>query len=381
LFNLIIKRSWLFLILLYIQGVFIVLISDKIFPEKYFNDSKMIKDFYPLVTNLHFNFFDSYTNTARFYLIFGFGNFDSRIIEGLFTYTVFFICMFLVYRISGIPLTNRVFLFLCVWNAPTAVFLGQITKEVIALLVITFQLYALYKNTIKIKIIGAAIILFYALFFRSYWVIIIYFAVLIAVLVIGHFKVKGYKIIIDTIWKPLFFIVGVLFLFFAAGLMGQYLTDFRTDVNIYRQNDPDAVTLINNAYINTSVGTDLLNWVLAWLTLIVPVKLLLLAEIQHIFFAVWNLFSVCLFIYIAKYLINHKIKDIPVIWSIAWIVSFSLVQGLFEPDFGSFVRHESVLLPMFFYIFLRYEKFRFEKKNKELSVSLEDHCEKDTSYR
>jgi hypothetical protein len=36
----------------------------------------------------------------------------------------------------------------------------------------------------------------------------------------------------------------------------------------------------------------------------------------------------------------------------SWCVAFTIVQGMFEPDFGSFIKHETNLVPMLTYLYL-----------------------------
>ncbi|EOA1112542.1 hypothetical protein ACHM6P_005110, partial [Escherichia coli] len=54
---------------------------------------------------------------------------------------------------------------------------------------------------------------------------------------------------------------------------------------------------------------------------------------------------------------SFKSKDKTLRAVIALILSFSALQSIFEPDYGSYVRHLSPLYPLFFYIYFLSKKY------------------------
>jgi hypothetical protein len=145
----------------------------------------------------------------------------------------------------------------------------------------------------------------------------------------------------------------VLPLSYAANeFAGLWLSDGRTVVADAREGDPEASTMFLNPIQNTSPLTDLANTAAGWLMLIFPAYLLLLGAFQHVLFALFQFANTLLFIRVARAIPPPRAQRTA--WQPAvaciWCVAYTIVQGIFEPDYGSFVKHEANLLPMFFYL-------------------------------
>jgi hypothetical protein len=148
--------------------------------------------------------------------------------------------------------------------------------------------------------------------------------------------------------------------------MGQYLSDARFTLNLGSEDSPDVVTMIDNIFVNSSIFSDLTNTIIAWIMLLFPFYLFRMAGFHHIIFAVWEMISIILFARIVWALAqsgksDRENKSRLLRWSdptvrtaIFWCIAFSLTQASFEPAFGSFVRHQIVLLPMYFFVLLRW---------------------------
>jgi hypothetical protein len=135
-----------------------------------------------------------------------------------------------------------------------------------------------------------------------------------------------------------------------------WLTDGRTIVMEARELVADAATMFANPWPNTSPATDLANTLAGWSTLLLPAYLLMLGRPQHIVFALFQFANTTLFV---AALMRARRSQAPVFdWRFAsaatFCVAYSLVQGMFEPDFGSFAKHETILLPMLFYVLVEH---------------------------
>ncbi|KWZ85251.1 hypothetical protein [Heyndrickxia coagulans] len=330
----------LLLYLILMIGLLIVYFSEYLLPDKYFIDSNTIKYYYTLLNGFSLKITDGFYNTALFYKILGFESIKSRIIEGSINYIIYFVCLLVVFKFIGFNL-NKIYNFflLLIWSVIASIYLGQLTKEIILLLVLTSQLMAFHKNS-KIGIVLSIIMtLLYAYFFRKYWFITIFLCTLIFYLLKYGYKVKIlYRFLI--VFFCMFIIVCV------ANYYGIYLTDSRTLVNEILESN----TKIENPLQNNSIFTDLFNWIYIWFSLLVPIPLLLKYGIIQTAFSLLNIVTVATFLLKIK---RHKYsipESLGFLWSISTVISFSLVQAIFEPDYGSYVKHEVVLIPMLLYI-------------------------------
>jgi hypothetical protein len=177
-------------------------------------------------------------------------------------------------------------------------------------------------------------------------------------------KIKTNEFKLNLNQKVLLILISILFLFGFANLTGRYLTDARTSVNIGRLGSNEAETLIMNLMHNSSVFTDIINWLTGWIILLFPVPYLNNFSYLQWGFIIWNLINLMIFLKLIKYQNKTTKIDYSTKWCIAWIIAFSATQGIFEPDLGSYVKHLIVILPMYFYLLFTFEK-RISKNNLE----------------
>jgi hypothetical protein len=112
-----------------------------------------------------------------------------------------------------------------------------------------------------------------------------------------------------------------------------------------------------NPLPNASLLTDLVNTAAGWLTLILPAFLVSIGGVQHIAFAAFQFANTALFVATMRSDSQGRRADSSFRWRFAsaatFCIAYSIVQGMFEPDFGSFAKHETNLLPMLVYLFLQ----------------------------
>jgi hypothetical protein len=136
------------------------------------------------------------------------------------------------------------------------------------------------------------------------------------------------------------------------------LTDARTMVNADRVDSPDARSAFDNTFGNTGWQTDVANAAIAWMYMNVPVALLARTSPHYVFFAafqictLWFFVAGCAAFLRAARRIRHAGSVYP--RCAAFVIAYSLTQSIFEPDFGSFVRHEVIfMIPMLIVVFYR----------------------------
>lgn len=302
-------------------------------------------------------FFSSYHNTAVFFALIGLNENANPWLVRVVCYSLAFIPLVIARRTARVRWDWRPYSILAIWNVILAIYLGQYSKDVIAILLMGIILFLSGRGRSGMLLVIITVAS-YALFFRIYWFLALaYFLSLYLI----------WKLSARTSYKILFFILALIAIFYANHIFtGQYLSDARFNINITRGGslDPDAVTLIDNIVINSSILSDLANTIIAWIMLLFPFYLFRIAGFHHIVFAIWEMVNVIVFVRIVQALAqsdksDRKNKAQSARWSdprvrtaIFWCIAFSLTQASFEPDFGSFARHQIILLPLFFFALL-----------------------------
>lgn len=338
-----IRKTRLALALLYACGLLAVLVTPYLFPAKYFYDSATIQDL--IVNPRPWKMFDSYANTAAVYRFLGFKSVFPDTVAAWMGYTlgIFFIAA--VVKRTGWRWHPLAMAVVATWSIPMAVYLGQYSKEPLALTVAGTLLLLSRSNWGLL--LGIVLVVLYATFFRIYWFIVLGFFLLN--LIFLRIRSSLTKMIAAN---ALAAFLGFHLVHLATG---QYLTDSRFMLNINRWGDPDAVTAIQLLLPNTSSWTDLINSIYGWTALLVPVQLVSIGGLQHITFGLFQFVNVLLFVVSARHVLKHRaeiqmtigqdgLRQMEV--AVAWCIAYSYTQGIFEPDFGSFSRHQIILVPM-----------------------------------
>jgi hypothetical protein len=197
-------------------------------------------------------------------------------------------------------------------------------------------------------VVATLLALAYAALFRTYWVVIV---ALWLVLVVGWRAGLRWPV------RLLLIVAALVPLSLASQqFMGLWLSDGRTITVEGRDIAADSATIFFNVLANTSPLTDIVNTLAGWMTLVFPLYLLTLGAAQHVAFALFQFVNTLLFIRVAAAqppAVPRTLSS-PREWRIAtasaWCVAYTVVLGMLEPDFGSFVKHETNLLPMLLYL-------------------------------
>lgn len=347
-----------FLILNYLAGVVLLSLAQLALPERYFLDAEGIKT---LITEstFQFDFLDSFNNTAYLYKILGLGTVLPDWIAGFLSYSIPFALIGLVAKQQKWIFNSFSAVMFVLWNVLLAVYLGVYSKELWAFIAVA--LVMLLSKSKPGIVVAMLVALLYATFFRIYWL-----------LVIGFFIVNLWSARTGKSLKFMvaFQIFAAIFVFVLANATtGQYLSETRYNVNLERTDDgvSEAATMINNVFSNDSPIKDWMNGTLIWASLLLPLFLLTTAQVQHIIFFVFQTVNVFAFIKVVKYLLPKtrsrtprfsKQKIFQVHVAMSWCVAYSFVQGIFEPDFGSFAKHQIILLPMWFTLLSFYTEMK-----------------------
>lgn len=328
-------------------GVFITVFGRDFLPPKFTYDSATLRthlDFRDLWSGLSF---DGYVNTARVWSLV-----LHVLPEGIVSPLFYCLLVALAVRLLGVWEVRlvRYHVLAGAWIVCTSIFLSDISKEFFALPV---AIWFCLAGTWGSRLLATLLFLFYAAFFRQYWAICYFYFVFVLIALRMHIAHRPRLAV-------LVLVLAYVVPFVAADALGlEPLTEARNMVNADRVDSPDARSAFNNPLENTGFAADLGNAVIAWPYMNVPVALLLDAAAPHyVFFAAFQICSLWFFVAgCASFLRDAKrfrYRDSIHLRCAAFVIAYSLTQAIFEPDFGSFLRHELVfMIPMLILVFYR----------------------------
>jgi hypothetical protein len=332
------KDLLLAIVIVIFVTIFLKAFLYDLLPPKYFYDSKHILG----AMNGTATADKSYVFVANIFRFINIFNFSSISQWGWLMSLIFIpILIFVITRRRQYSLVQYIFILSSVVLLDIYVF--GLTKDIIQFLFFLL-LYIVLKTKMKniTKLILCCLILLYeALNFRVYYAIMA--MIMINIFIIYIFFIKNKKLNKQIVFK---IIILSLIMFFAEVFILQFISRdnyisilyARLEINIQREAIVDASTMINDLLgPNTNYIMFIGNYIINIFRLMVPVELLL-KSIKYIPFIVYQIF-------ITYQIIKSftKINDNSILWIITTI-SFMMISVIFEPDFGSFIRHESALI-------------------------------------
>lgn len=335
--------------------IFVVMLAAKLLtmmlPAKYFYDNNRIVGMVNEDMSME-AWGGSYVVAANFFRainIFGFTSISqwSWFLGMLLTLVVFF----MVLRLPELDMVQTIFLLACVGLLNIYVF--NIGKDAIQFLFF-MAVYLVLLMPIKssaVKIVCAAIILYFeSKVFRSYYVLIAALVLaiycILAVFRRNHRLPPAVKIIITTV--TMYLLVCVMMVVASVAMHSEYeqIMGIRDYSLSSREGDVDSVTIIKNwvgGDNSTNLPLFLLNYLINAVRMMIPFELAI-KGVQYIpFFC----FQVAVTVYLAHLFGKlDEIEDETQFLAISIFLGYVLASALFEPDFGSWVRHEAATFPV-----------------------------------
>lgn len=197
------------------------------------------------------------------------------------------------------------------------------------------------SNHIKV-VIGAMILLFSSLVFRSYYIMTAFFTVTIY-LILNSFRcgmLKNKNVAIYGL-SALFLAVAV-FLYIASIV---FPDDYEMVVTLrntrYAYFAPFIDSFIADIFENpfNSVVIYMENYILNFARLLLPIELIFIGKLYYFPFIIYQLIFTWLY---CKSVRNIKALTESSFLSLIFLTSFLIVSAMMEPDFGSWGRHQSV---------------------------------------
>ncbi|ETY71974.1 hypothetical protein [Bifidobacterium moukalabense] len=335
--------------------IFVVMLAAKLLtmmlPAKYFYDNNRIVGMVNEDMSME-AWGGSYVVAANFFRainIFGFTSISqwSWFLGMLLTLVVFF----MVLRLPELDMVQTIFLLACVGLLNIYVF--NIGKDAIQFLFF-MAVYLVLLMPIKssaVKIACAAIILYFeSKVFRSYYVLIAALVLaiycILAVFRRNHRLPPAVKIVITTV--TMYLLVCVMMVVASVAMHSEYeqIMGIRDYSLSSREGDVDSVTIIKNwvgGDNSTNLPLFLLNYLINAVRMMIPFEL----AIKGVQYLPFFCFQVAVTVYLAHLFGKlDEIEDETQFLAISIFLGYVLASALFEPDFGSWVRHEAATFPV-----------------------------------
>lgn len=336
-----INESKIIMVIIVPVYFFTSIFIEKILPNNFFSDSMTIRSLIGS-NNIIFNPSDSYASTASFYKLIGFRPNTPHFFESLLSTVILSFFLYLLVRKEHflvLSLTN--FATLCITILFYLCFFSVISKDLIAFTLILIAFY--FYRSPQFFVLFLSSIIIYGLLFRIYWLLIIPLVFVIYYLMNG----QHYIFIIIYI---MIFVVIISYIYYR--LNGTYISFLRYETHTVLS----ANTNINNLFPGTNLFYDVLNSLNTFGNLIIPLDGL--GSSAEIAYYVWTYYVLYLCFDSIKHDNNHNNNLV-----VACFVSFLVIQGLFEPDMGSALRHQLIFSIFIINVFNNRKVYRNLKVN------------------
>ena len=235
-----------------------------------------------------------------------------------------------------------------------ALYVSIPSKEFINFLyiaIITFMFQSKRYSVKKTVLIAFAMFFLLAIVFRPYYVFIPIISTAMFCFVFVKSKYKVWNLITASI-----FVVVFMSLAYGA-LKGEYISaTTRESFNKVREAKEGQTMLVSPIPTDTWYG-EAFGIYYGYISVNLPVNgLKHYMKPQVIAFVIWQLFLFSILLIRFGYCVLHRRELKYELWIFLFIFAFFVVQGLFEPDLGSAVRHKFSIFPFIYFAFY-YDKF------------------------
>jgi hypothetical protein len=346
--QIIIKKNKLWFLSLFSVFLIISTLTIFILPDRYFNDTKSIVfDKFKEI-----GWIGSYPFVIMFYKITKLKYLPFFLIALI----QFPITAFILFKI-GIPINfhkiniKNILIYIAFFLL--AIYMSMPTKEFITFLLFSSIPFIFQsKITNKKKIIFSLILIASFSFFRAYYLLIPIFAIGMYLVTFIHFEKK-------TIATVFYGIIIAIFLSFSHGIIkGEFLSKL-TRQDYAEVNANSVNTIILSPIPQDTWYGEAFGIIYGYVSVNIPIGQALshLLSPQVLAFAIWEL--LLYYILIARFsrCLNNKKDNYLELWILLILFSYFIVQGIFEPDLGTSIRHKIGFLPIIYFA-IYYEHFK-----------------------
>ncbi len=337
------KNQILFITIAFISVVLGVF-AHQFLPDKYYYDAILIAtDPYNQK-----GFINSYPVAMMFYDAFFLNKLPYPILA-IFQLSIIFYCF---YRLSIPKKFTKLYLSnILIWSALIAlsIYISMPSKEFINILFIFLLAFILKSKKLKQKTKITAILVLFGLFGLWYR---IYF-VMIPVLAVTSFLVFRLKISKKIITSILISLLAAIFMSISYdAVSGEYMSEStREELNEKRKGRQDSQTLIVSPIRTNNPVGEAVGIIYGYVTVNLPFESIIkfYYKPQVILFSIWQILLFCvLIIKFNKAREASKSAFDERLWLFHIVFSYFVIQGVFEPDLGSSIRHKFGVLPIIY---------------------------------
>lgn len=245
-------------------------------------------------------------------------------------------------RVKGMDFLQCMFALMCVGLCNIYVF--NLGKDIIqfSLFAMCFAIIIVDRIPNLLKVIGCAMVFYWeSTFFRNYYIIMAAFTIGVY-LILAIIRKKKIKLN----YKKIILVIGILFVLMYAFLGIARVTMPEEYMDILTCKDKStqlgaASVIEDKIEYGQNINLYILNYIINSFRMVFPIELLN----GGVFYFPFLLFQIMLIFYIYKNIQNiHIISENNVI-ALSVFIAFFMGSVLFEPDFGSFARHEAAAFP------------------------------------
>ncbi|MGF6696559.1 hypothetical protein OKW38_001170 [Paraburkholderia sp. MM5496-R1] len=307
-------------------------------PARFLLDELVIFDRMKTVTAFR-AFGDSFDNLAWLFNFFGLRSFSISLIGFLASTIGMFVA---VWRSGVTSLKPAEFFLVAFWLANQTVYIGVPSKEIIISVLVLLMLF--YSSSRAILVLFVVLAALVAVYFRSYW------GITLAATVFLYIAPNGFRRPVSLIFFALAMFVMVAFVFQKA--YGESLDFARQNANEWR--DPEEVgSMIVQFIPGSGMFIGVANVAITLATFVLPVRLITSGSPLQMLGGIGVFFTFAM--------VFMRYRSAAALFPVGrfetlcfcFLVSFLSTQAIFEPDYGSFLRHLSPVSPMIMFFVLR----------------------------
>jgi len=320
-----------------------ILLERPYLPSRFSNDSDMIQ----LIARqeLQLSGDKSYQRVGDIYRLMRLAEYPEY--AGLLGFALFCLAVAPLFRITNASSFSFLTVILAIMSLTLAtIFLGTFSKDFLVILISLLAIFGGRSARSDIALVtGMAL---YAHLFRSYWWLVIFIFLGIRIV---NYKQFSPKITVLSIMGGL----GILAVLFPRRL-GVDINHYRDRINSVRVEEADAQTMIAPFFQLSGVVAGWANTLLTQVSFYIPIPLVAEMTAYHTLVAFYLLLMWSTFFRAVLRYSVLKLNEPNVSRMICLIIAFTTVQSIFEPDYGSYLRHLTPLLPVMLMTLIRQER-------------------------
>lgn len=322
-----------------------------VLPDKYFYDSTSILNMVNGDTQEYLQRDSTYRATADFYRVINVLGFDT--LQQWSIALSIIGCLMLMPIVLRLPNLSFLDTLLCLtYIALLNIYVFSISKDMIQFIVF-YCIAAILNMSNRRPVLAASsaflLLIAEAIFYRSYYLLVAIVFILV-VLMLLKIRSKGGKTK-STLRAGFWFIFEVVLIVLvmlvsmkviAPNLYDQ-LVNVRNETGLPRVGSTDAQTVIINLFPGDGIFVSLVNWFVNGLRMMFPIELIFKGK-SYILFIVFQLLVVRLYVRnLGDY--GGSVRSAR-FFGFCLFTAYLAVSFFFEPDFGSWARHEAAVFPI-----------------------------------